>query len=93
MAILRVAYNRKTKVATLYPIGAAAPDGSEYLGVTANGTTFYHSVQALLRQIGVNSMAPVSIVFCDNIAAPSPVVPEEPVVIPDPVEPAKKGIF
>ena len=67
MAILQVSYNRKTKVATLHPIGSASPSGSELLGTTGSGVTFYHAVQSLLRSIGVLAMGPVRIVFAGEL--------------------------
>lgn len=90
MAILQVSYNRKTKVATLHPVGSTSPSGSELLGTTGTGVTFYHAVQSLLRSIGVLAMGPVSIVFADALTAE--VKEEEEVAsveIPNPVaEPA-----
>lgn len=92
MAIMNVAYNRKTKVATLHPIGSAPPAGSQAVGTTGNTTTFYHAVQSLLRGIGVTQMGPVSIVFAEEIVPevkPEP-VKEEPAISPTA---KKKTIF
>lgn len=67
VAILQVCYDRKTRVATLQPLNAPILDGSEMLGVTGTGVTFYDAVQELLRGIGVLRMGNVTIQF-DKLA-------------------------
>ena len=81
MAILQVSYNCKTKVATLHPIGSASPAGSELVGTTGTGVTFYHAVQALLRGIGIHSMGPVSIVFASELTPVVEVKAVEPEIV------------
>lgn len=81
MAILQVSYDRKTKVATLHPIGSASPAGSELVGTTGTGVTFYHAVQALLRGIGIHSMGPVSIVFASELTPVVEVKAVEPEIV------------
>ena len=70
MAILHVAYDRKALTVYLMPINAPVPEGSELIGVTGSGLTFYDSVKELLHGIGVTKLGPIRIEYSNYFPEP-----------------------